>query len=82
MTTPHQSRSPAEGTGIVHIRLSGQAEDTGALMAAFEQLATGQPSGVSIEILTRSAPYANRQSTGQRVYLLVRVEAVPAGGPS
>jgi hypothetical protein len=67
--------------GVVDIRLSGQEADTGALVAALEQLAAGQPAA-RIEILTRSAPYANRRGTGQRVYLTVRVETATGGGAS
>ena len=67
--------------GVAEIRLSGQPQDTDALVAALEQLAAGQPAG-RIEILTRSAPYANRRGTGQRVYLTVRVGTTADRGTS
>lgn len=67
--------------GVAEIRLSGQPQDTDALVAALEQLAAGQPAD-GIEILTRNGPYANRRGTGQRVYLTVRVAAATGGGTS
>jgi hypothetical protein len=81
MSTPAEARHLAASTGIVNIRLSGQSQDTDALVAALEQLAAGQPAG-RIEILTRSAPYANRRDPGQRLYLTVRVETATSGGTS
>lgn len=65
--------------GVAEVRLSGRPEDTSALMAVLERLAADD---VRIKILTRSAPYANRRDTGQRIYLTVRVESSPAGDAS
>jgi hypothetical protein len=66
---------------MVNVRLSGQPQDTDALMAALERLAAGQPAA-RIEILTQSAPYTNRRDPGQRLYLTVRVETATGGGTS
>ena len=76
MTGDRQQNAP----GVVEVRMSGQPEDAGALASVLERLAGGLPvGGTRIEILTRSAPYANRRDPGQRVYMLVRVESGPAG---
>jgi hypothetical protein len=72
---------PSAAPGVAQVRLSGQPEDTTALVSVLERLASGQTlSPAGIEILTRSAPYVNRREPGQRVYLTVRVTASSGSG--
>ncbi len=68
------SRRKVQAPGVVEVRLSGTAEDTSTVVSVLERLAAGLPvTTVSLEILHRSGPRANRRDPGERTYLLVQV---------
>jgi hypothetical protein len=68
------SRRAGQIPGVVEVRLSSAAEDTGILISVLERLATGLPvTTVALEILYRSGARANRRDPGERAYVLVRV---------
>ena len=74
------SRREGQGPGVVEVRLSGAAEDTGTLISVLERLATGLPvATIGLEVLHRSGPRANRRDPGERTYLLVRVRQDGSG---
>jgi hypothetical protein len=70
------SRQERQEPGVVEVRLSGAAEDTGTLISVLERISAGLPVTtitISLEVLHRSGPRANRRDPGERTYVLVRV---------
>ena len=53
-------------SGIVRIRLAGAAEDVEMVASVIAR---------NIDVIERSHPYANRNGPGDRVHLLVKLEA-------
>ena len=72
MTVASEQAGPA--AGVVKVRLSGAPDD----VAMVATLITDYDGAPGVEIIDRSAPYANRRDPGERVYLTVRV--APEGG--
>ncbi len=61
-------RAAGQAPGVVKVRLSGEPADVEMLATLLADYA-----GSGLDVLDRSAPYANRRDPGVRVYLTLQI---------